>query len=174
MMNPVVESAVSDFSDNVLHAKRSTCHTHLSTLTIFYQSKLGPAIMGDKHLPFVTKNCESDLQKLGSFFSVAIGQGSYYNTGCFGPLPALGSDYNCLIYSIIVKDDASFDSRMQGWNYILACFFYHKSLDQIINEKKISIEAFFCNYFQKNDNIGCFTPEKIKDLKSELMSLLTA
>jgi len=143
-----------------------------STVTIFYQTRQGPTIIGDDCLPFATKDHRAGLQKLGSFFSVAIGQGSYYNTGCYGPLPALGSDFNCLVHSAIIKDESEFDPRMKGWNYIMICFFFHKSLDGVIAENKSTIEDYLETRVA-NAHVRDLTESKLAEIKDNLIALIS-
>ncbi|MHA2295916.1 MAG: hypothetical protein ACXAEU_26600 [Candidatus Hodarchaeales archaeon] len=177
MINPAVKSDTRGLTESFTLPQLLISLGRQSTLTIFHQNKLGPSILSgsDKRLPFNSKNDENDLQKLGNFFSVAIGQGSCYNTGCFGPLPVLSSEYNCLVYSVIVKDKTCFDPRMMGWNYLLICFFYHKSLDRNITDSfsRIKIENYLENYLKENNDIRNFTPEKIGELKKKMIYFLS-
>ena len=147
---------------------------HDSTLTIFKQSELGPTGMGDDYLPFVSEdsNPESTLYRIASYFGVAIGQGSYYHTGLFGPLPVIGSNYNAIIFTAIVKDNKTFDERMKGWNYLMGCFFFHKSLIPVINQKRELIEVLFESFFDKHNHLKTITPKAINGLKRVILSVI--
>ena len=147
---------------------------HESTLTFFKQTATGPEVMGDDYLPFVTENPDaySDLYKIGSFYCVAVGQGMYYNTGLFGPLPVLGSKYRAMVFSTTVKDNKTFDSRMKGWNYLVACFFFHESMLPVIHEKRELIEDIFESFFAKNEKLATIKNQTIQKLKQEIMLLL--
>lgn len=147
---------------------------HDSTLTIFKQSELGPTGMGDDYLPFVSEdsNPESTLYRIASYFGVAIGQGSYYHTGLFGPLPLIGSDYQAIVFSAIVKDNKIFDERMKGWNYLMACFLFHKSLLSAINQKRELIEVLFESFFDKHSHLNTITDKAIKGLKRVILSVI--
>jgi len=147
---------------------------HESTLTFFKQSASGPSIMGDNYLPFSSEgpDPESDLHKIGSFFSVAIGQGSHYNTGIFGPLPVIGSKYRAIAFSTIVKDNKTFDERMKGWNYIIACFFFHEDLIPLINRKRDEIEEVFENFFYEYQELKVIRDRNIQDLKRDILSVI--
>ena len=126
--------------------------SHESTLTFFKQSASGPEVMGDNYLPFVTEDPDPyrELYRIGSFYCVAIGQGSYYHAGLFGPLPVLGSEYRAIVYSALVEDDQTFDQRMKGLstymgqicesaallcskkrNYLINCLHRHSRTDWI-------------------------------------------
>jgi hypothetical protein len=145
-----------------------------STLTIFKQTAAGPSIMGDNALPFITEDPDPyrDLYRIGSFYCVAIGQGSHYNTGLFGPLPVLGSKYKAMVYSATVKDKETFDPRMKGWNYLIACFFFHESLMPVIHRKKEAIESLFENFFEKNKKLTKITNKSIYKLKEAIVYLI--
>ncbi|MFW9992085.1 MAG: hypothetical protein ACFFD4_08475 [Candidatus Odinarchaeota archaeon] len=162
--NKIVEQLDSGFSGETINFL-----AFQSSLTLFKQSKMGPVAIGDVHLPFGTGDSEADLHKLGSFYSVAVGQGSFYNTGCFGPLPALGSEFNCLIYSVKVKDTNTFDPRMDGWNYIFACFFYRESLNSLLNQKRKQIEGIFDEFFSENNDLLDLGNIKIQLLKQRIL-----
>ncbi len=151
-----------------------SCQVHDSTLTIFKQSEYGPTGLGDDYLPFVSEdsNPESTLYRIASYFGVAIGQGSYYHTGLFGPLPVIGSNYNAIIFTAIVKDDKTFDERMKGWNYLMGCFFFHKSLLPIINDKRELIEVLFESFFDKHNHLNKVTDRAIKGLKKVILSVI--
>jgi len=146
MINPVRSEKTECVIQNVFSYQES-----LSTVTVFRQSKSGPEVMGDGYLPFDHK--PSDLYRIGSFFSVAIGQGSHYNTGLYGPLPVLGSGFNSIVYTTKIKDDEKFDPRMKGWNYLLVCFIYDRSLDNMILENRGQIESYLDSFFAKNNHL---------------------
>ncbi|MHA2111581.1 MAG: hypothetical protein ACXADW_08245 [Candidatus Hodarchaeales archaeon] len=147
---------------------------HDSTLTIFKQSECGPTGMGDDYLPFVSEDSdpESTLYRIASYFGVAIGQGSYYHTGLFGPLPVIGSNYQAMIFTAIVKDNKTFDERMKGWNYLMACFFFHKSLLSVINEKRELIEVLIESFFDKHNHLNTITDRAIQGLKKVILSVI--
>jgi len=82
------------FSDSLAVGEKRF-YLNLSSLVTFKQSLIGPVPLlanGESRLPFLTKYSE-DIIKLGTFYSVAIGQGSCYSQGLFGPLPVLSSEY---------------------------------------------------------------------------------
>jgi len=147
---------------------------HDSTLTIFKQCASGPTGIGDDYLPFITENMdsESELYRIASYFGVAIGQGSYYHTGLFGPLPVIGSKYKAIVFTAIVKDNKIFDERMKGWNYLMACFFFHDSLISNINEKRELIEVLFESFFDKHNHLSTITDRAIKSLKRVILSVI--
>ncbi len=145
-----------------------------ATLTLFKQSRFGPESMGDNYLPFITEDSDVDreLYRIASFYSVAIGQGNYYHTGIFGPLPVLGSNYRCMVFGAMVEDSDTFDERMKGWNYILACFFFHESLIPVIFEKKGQLEAAFQKFFHRNKILELVTDTRIQVLKLNIIDII--
>ena len=84
---------------------------------IFYKfSKQGPTVVFSEHPleePLATSS--------GAYFYTAIGQGSQYRTGLFGPVP-FGSEGDrevALIYATNIVDTGLIDQRLKRYNYIL-------------------------------------------------------
>ncbi|MFW9995751.1 MAG: hypothetical protein ACFFD4_27175 [Candidatus Odinarchaeota archaeon] len=137
-----------------LHSGQRAFHASTSALTIFKQSQSGPTPLpgGDMKLPFAAKQAEV-LIKLGMFYELAVGQGTCYSTGLFGPLPALGSDFHCLIYATTALDSEQMDPRMKGWSYLVACFFYHSELEPRIMERRALLEQLFSDFFGSRQHV---------------------
>ncbi|MFW9997041.1 MAG: hypothetical protein ACFFD4_33670 [Candidatus Odinarchaeota archaeon] len=154
----------SDFIPNLsrLSREEKRFYLNLSAITVFKQSPTGPmpvSVNGENELPFTTKS-RQDVLKLATFYSVAVGQGSCYSRGLFGPLPVLNSDFRCLLFANTVKDPEQMDPRMDGCVYLITCFFYHSTLESVISRKREWIEQLFQNYFQSRVHID----EVIRDL----------
>ena len=164
--NPDVNSLADQLEDFLI--------SHESTLTFFKQSASGPEVMGDNYLPFVTEDPDPyrELYRIGSFYCVAIGQGSYYHAGLFGPLPVLGSEYRAIVFSTLVEDDQTFDQRMKGWNYLISCFFFHESLLPRVHQKRDEIEALFEFFFHKRSKLAAIKEQNIQKLKQALLLII--
>ncbi|OLS14685.1 MAG: hypothetical protein RBG13Loki_1686 [Promethearchaeota archaeon CR_4] len=84
---------------------------------IFYKfTKQGPAVIYSEH-PLQEPQATSS----GAYFYTAIGQGSRYRTGLFGPLPfgLERGDEVALIYATNIVDTGLIDRRLNRLNYIL-------------------------------------------------------
>ncbi|MHA1449276.1 MAG: tetratricopeptide repeat protein [Candidatus Hodarchaeales archaeon] len=118
--------------------------------TIFkYDVGQGTVVVATEKLPF--HDSDKVLYLIGSFYTLAIGQGNRHHQGLFGPLP-LGdyNDYLSLIYARTVKDGTQNDPRMNGMSYCLFCLiypvrfsklFYDRSfLSSVIEQSILTIE----------------------------------
>ncbi|MFW9993738.1 MAG: tetratricopeptide repeat protein [Candidatus Odinarchaeota archaeon] len=118
-------------------------------ITVFKQAKRGPKVLITDPLPFEKK--ESLFERIGFFYSMAVGQGHRHHEGLYGPLPfADEKDYLALVFSIALGDTKQIDDRMRGKNYCLFCivypndyqeFFYNRSLiEDILRHKIVDID----------------------------------
>jgi hypothetical protein len=77
-----------------------------------------------------------------------------------------------MVYSTTVKDKDTFDARMKGWNYLVACFFFHESMLPVIHEKRELIEDIFERFFDRNEKLATIKDKTIQKLKQEIILLL--
>ncbi|MFW9995655.1 MAG: hypothetical protein ACFFD4_26690 [Candidatus Odinarchaeota archaeon] len=136
-----------------LAAGHNLFYSKLTSLTLFRQDKLGPMPFGDLELPCGPDRREVDLLKLGAFYTMAVGQGLHYNTGLYGPLPVLDTNFRCLIFATKVADKKQYDYRMKGKNYVITCFFYHKELEAAVQHNRTSLDRAIRRFFECYGNV---------------------
>ncbi|MHA2298167.1 MAG: hypothetical protein ACXAEU_02780 [Candidatus Hodarchaeales archaeon] len=138
-------------------------------LIVFKQTLVGIESIGKNlSLPFPSNRPRSDIEKLASFFSIALGQGDSYNQGLYGPLPALNSAYEALIFAKLVPDKEKFDPRMKGLNYVFFCFFYPKMMEFLINSRRFRFSAEIMTFLTDLNDVGQIKVCKIKELEKRL------
>ncbi|MHA1167790.1 MAG: hypothetical protein ACTSP4_08420 [Candidatus Hodarchaeales archaeon] len=144
-----------------------------TSLLVFFQTKYGmEPVKSGSTLPFMGKWVNSDISRIGSFFAIAIGQGDNYVRGLYGPLPALGYDYNALIFADLVDDRSAHDPRMKGKNYVLISFFYPKIMDEYVNTYRSCLKNVFTKFILNLQDIDFLKNKMIKKLERELKSTL--
>ncbi|MHA2295209.1 MAG: hypothetical protein ACXAEU_22630 [Candidatus Hodarchaeales archaeon] len=147
------KSSVIRGIDSDLESGHTLFYSKMTALTLFKQTRLGPSPFGDLELPYNTSNDNFDLYKLGSFYTMAIGQGMHYNTGLFGPLPVLGTNYRCLVHAATVNDPHQQDKRMKGKNYLITCFFYHKELETAVQHNRNRLTEAIDGFYKRYGNL---------------------
>ncbi|MFW9991200.1 MAG: hypothetical protein ACFFD4_03995 [Candidatus Odinarchaeota archaeon] len=156
--NPVTGVAASTGSNRTKRVCKSIAdghaifYTRLTALVLIKQTSLGPETLGDK-LPF--PGSYRDLLNLSCYYSMALGQGNHYHEGLYGPLPALGTEYRSLLYSVLVKDEGQKDPRMDKKNYLVLCFFYHEKLEEAVSKSRIELEKALRSFFANNCILDC-------------------
>ncbi len=78
-------------------------------------------------VPFISSSSDSEIEFYGKssiFWTAAIGQGSYWKSGFFGPLPLLDiEDYQTYAFSFRLKSEQEIDDRLEGESLLLLQFF---------------------------------------------------
>ncbi|MHA2296410.1 MAG: hypothetical protein ACXAEU_14985 [Candidatus Hodarchaeales archaeon] len=138
-----------------LNSGQRTFYANTTALIVIRQTLSGPAPLpsGDKKLPFATEKTEEVMTKLGMFYQIAVGQGDCYAEGMYGPLPALDSEYHCLIYASTAVDPQQKDPRMKGWTYLITCFFYHSALEPRMMERRGLLEQLFADFYNARQHV---------------------
>ncbi len=107
------------------------------------------------------------LLKSGIYFYTAIGQGIYYRTGLFGPLPFGGIQGEvAFIYSSLIDDSSVEDSRMKGKNYILICFIAKEIDVDLIDRNKFS--EIISNQINKIKDLSTFKERDFREFINTL------
>ncbi|MFW9991042.1 MAG: hypothetical protein ACFFD4_03175 [Candidatus Odinarchaeota archaeon] len=138
-------------------------------LIFFKQTLAGlEPIRKDVSVPFSSIRPRSDIEKLASFFVIAVGQGDCFAEGLYGPLPALNSGYEVLLFAKLVPDKKNFDPRMKGQNYTLFCFFYPKVMEFLVNSRRFRFSAEIMTFLSDVDDVEQITVNKLKELEKRL------
>ncbi|MHA1911003.1 MAG: PAS domain-containing protein [Candidatus Kariarchaeaceae archaeon] len=110
-------------------------------MVVWKMSELGPEVVKSESVPL--KDEETDLMRLGIYFSTAIGQGDSYTPGLFGPLPVLDSEvYNALVFSKRITDKNLEDPRFKGENFVLVAIIYPIFYEHLFYNRKEISKAF--------------------------------
>lgn len=151
------------------------------SIVVFVLSTMGPIPKVEDLSDYLTKfesqsknSIEEILMLMGTSFSLAVGQGNYYQTGLFGPLPVPRlPGKNAIIFSSKIKDidqDLKGDQRYEdNLNFGYACLIYPKEFDTIFFEReKLELEfEYLLNNIQVMKN-----KEKLKEWKSNLLKVV--
>ncbi len=110
-------------------------------MVVWKMSGMGPEVVKSEKVPLEDE--ETDLLRLGVYFSTAIGQGDSYTPGLFGPLPVLDSEvYNALIFSKRITDKELEDPRFKGENFVLVAIIYPIFYEHLFYNRKEINKAF--------------------------------
>lgn len=100
--------------------------------------------------------------KSGIYFYTAVGQGIFYRTGLFGPLPFGDKEGEiALIYSALLDDSSAESSRMQGKNYIIMAFIAKEIDIDLIDRNKFS--DLISSQLQKIGDLSTFKKNEFKE-----------
>ncbi|MFW9996018.1 MAG: PleD family two-component system response regulator [Candidatus Odinarchaeota archaeon] len=139
-------------------------------LSIFSASEKGPKLVYSDTLPWGSKN-ESILTKAGIFFSAALGQGTSYHQGIFGPLPVADvPDHSAIIYCKILEDKLAEDPRRKTATYTLFCIFYPNE-SQVFFLDRFRLKEIFDDSLKRTMDVTEL-PGVIPELKNTLASRL--
>ncbi|MHA1167692.1 MAG: hypothetical protein ACTSRU_07710, partial [Candidatus Hodarchaeales archaeon] len=124
---------------NLTAGRQSNVNIEEIYMVVFKHDSKGPAVLCTDELPFRKKSNLFD--RIGFFYSLAVGQGHRHHEGLFGPLPLAGEDdYSSLIFSMALPDSCQLDARMKGLNYCLFCLIYPVSKQNCFYDR-IAVET---------------------------------
>ncbi|MFW9998050.1 MAG: hypothetical protein ACFFD4_38765 [Candidatus Odinarchaeota archaeon] len=124
---------------------------------LFKQGRHGPELVTTRDdVVHSTDLNTSDLDSLGCYYSLALGQGNHYNEGLYGPLPVLGTGLHSLLYAVVVTDSQQEDPRMGNRNYLIMCILYSGQLEETIHRGRTGLTRLLRAFFT-----ACNTVEKV-------------
>jgi hypothetical protein len=142
----------------------------IHTIVFYKMSTQGPELLfSEQGYDSDDESKEDELLRAGVYFYTAIGQGSSYRTGLFGPVPCgVGEEKVALIYSELVKDTKLKDDRLKGKNYLLIAFITNEHEVALIHKNKL------LELVQKRiDKIGDISDLTEEDFRSFIHHLRT-
>ncbi|MFW9917004.1 MAG: tetratricopeptide repeat protein [Candidatus Thorarchaeota archaeon] len=128
----------------------------------------GPEVFKAEQTPFSETETSSLFIKSAVFISTALGQGSVYHKGLFGPFP-LPNDYSCLVYASLLPDATIQDKRWEGMTYALVCLGYPKRFDNLFVDRD-STAGIFEEWTEKISDVWGITDEFLGELREEIAS----
>jgi len=159
-----------EINKNDLALKKMPALLPATSVVIYKHANSGPVSFGDIDL-FCNTTGEANILEFGSILMVSIGQGDKYHTGLFGPLPVLGTNYQCLVQAINVDGKNRGLYQQKSKNYLLACFFYPVEIKQEVKRKRNELEKEMGRFFRKNRGMKEIE-KKWPVLKKELRKVL--
>ncbi|MHA2231835.1 MAG: tetratricopeptide repeat protein, partial [Candidatus Hodarchaeales archaeon] len=130
--------------------------------------KKGPEVFKAEQTPFSEKETSSLFIKSAVFISTALGQGTIYHEGLFGPFP-LPNDFSCLVYAKLLPDATILDNRREGVAYTLICLGYPKRFDNLFVDRD-STAGIFQNWTEKIGDVWSITDEFLGALREEIVN----
>ncbi|MFW9992848.1 MAG: hypothetical protein ACFFD4_12465 [Candidatus Odinarchaeota archaeon] len=153
---PAVPANTNEREGRPVTSKKSSNYDY-SRLTAVYLFKHG------KHGPELVPPCDDtacsaglaagDLDRLGCYYSLALGQGDHYNEGLYGPLPVLGTGFHSLLHAVVVTDNQQEDPRMGNRNYLIACVLYPEQLEETIHGDRDGLAKILRAFFAASDTV---------------------
>ncbi|MHA2233422.1 MAG: PAS domain-containing protein [Candidatus Hodarchaeales archaeon] len=139
-------------------------------LSLFKQGSKGPELVAMEPLPFVKGNQSKFAAKIGVFYLAALGQGSIFNTGLFGPLPLPTiSNYEALAYAFFANDPTDQDLRTAGNIYSIIVMVVPKAQTENFCHRK-AVERIFDDEISKISCIQEITLTRLKNIKERLQA----
>ena len=144
----------------------------VSTALIHFEShSRGPVLSYFEPLLF-DHNSENDkdfLTKTALFYLTAVGGGSSYSCGAFGPLPIYETDnYLSIVYTTFLKNPDSLDKRSKGRDYFMYIVIFPKFLEKLFSERKI-LKSTFSTIFDKIEYSANFEKEVFDSIKEKIV-----
>lgn len=130
--------------------------------------KKGPEVFKAEQTPFSEMEASSLFIKSAVFISTALGQGTIYHEGLYGPFP-LPNDYSCLVYAKLLPDATILDKRREGIAYTLVCLGYPKRFDNLFVDRD-STAGIFRSWTEKISDVWSITDEFLGRLREEIVS----
>ena len=144
----------------------------VSTAIIHFEShSRGPVLKFFDPLLFDHKseNDKNFLIKTALFYLTAVGGGSSYSCGAFGPLPIYETDnYLSIVYTTFLKNPDSLDKRSKGRDYFMYIVIFPKFLEKLFSERKI-LKSTFSTIFDKIEYSANFEKEVFDSIKEKIV-----
>ena len=108
--------------------------------------------------------------KAGLVFLTALGQGSEYHIGLFGPFPVPASkEHSALVYATILPDAQADDPRMPGRSYTVVGLFYPRTLEILFPERDF-ISDVLAKFLDNIKDASELDNEKLDMLRNRIFS----
>ena len=159
-MEKFAYSLLEDLIDKMtlsLHSKQIKYEDLENIFLVTYKidEKLGPSIHKCTFTYENNPNWDNILHQISSIFYLAIGQGSAYHTGLFGPFPVVDQDMRALVYASFISDEQMTDPRLAQHNYYLITLIFPRKISSLFYEQQKLTKIFqdFVQNFVKIENI---------------------
>ncbi len=111
--------------------------------------------------------------RYGTFVSIATSLGSEYHSGLYGPFPFSLKDYESIVYSEIIKEDASLiDERLKEANYLLLAIIYPKKAEKIFFVLRDKISDICSKSIHSQTSVNDINSQKLGQISSEIQACL--
>jgi tetratricopeptide (TPR) repeat protein len=134
------------------------------------QTKDGPSVQTASNIPENVTIPIETFSKMSIIYTMALGSGSNYHEGIFGPFPFDKANlFNSLVYGSRIADPELEDERMNKKNFILICLVYpikykHRTYDIGNMERMVK------KYLNEHSLISDVTNDSLIKLQNDLIN----
>ncbi len=132
--------------------------------------KIGPFIHSCSKPIENDPNWENVLQNISSIFYLAIGQGSAYHQGLYGPFPVMEKRMRALVYACFFKDPDMHDPRLNHQNYYLISLIFPQKMSPLFYNQQ-QLTSIFDEFHGKIEDINQITQSKFQQLKKHILDI---
>ncbi|MFX0092326.1 MAG: hypothetical protein ACFFBD_11235 [Candidatus Hodarchaeota archaeon] len=130
---------------------------------------LGPTPVAHYNMNFMKKDPNSLLLKFGILLMTAIGQGTSYYEGLYGPFPVHGyKDQLAYVYSFFIYDNSIKDCRIQNRAYSTLILFFPRRITNCLQASFKIISQVLSRAFSEITDIQELTESFLEKIKDQL------
>ncbi|MHA1777159.1 MAG: tetratricopeptide repeat protein [Promethearchaeota archaeon] len=135
--------------------------------------RLGPMIQESTRLDLSDPIIQANVLRVGSLYSIALGQGQLYHQGLFGPLLFTDPKTFALIYTQTIKDYTQKEKRTKGQAYFLFTLVFPENLNVFFYDRD-KLSVIFSNEIEKISEAKDITKEFLENILDSIKKLFFA